>query len=93
MIAIGVRMEGAFFPVRVLKKSGILAAGKSDLAHDNSLAKAWSYTQRRLTHHLVLFVFVFSVRTRRLLAPTGHSFGDIDMKICWRIALLVGMSL
>ncbi len=58
MIAIGVRMEGAFFPVRVLKKCGILAAGKSDLAHDSSLAKAWSYTQRRLTHHLVLYIFL-----------------------------------
>ncbi len=51
-------MEGAFFPVRVLKKCGILTAGKSDLAPDNSLAKAWSYTQRRLTHHLVGFIFI-----------------------------------
>ena len=46
-------MEGAFFPVRVLKKCGIIAVGKCDLAHDNRLAKAGSYTQRRLTHHLV----------------------------------------
>ena len=53
MIAIGVRMEGAFFQVRVLNICGIIAAGKCDLAHDNRLAKAWSYTHRRLTHHLV----------------------------------------
>ena len=46
-------MEGAFFPVRVLKKCGIIAVGKCDLAHDNRLAKAWSYTHRRLTRHLV----------------------------------------
>jgi len=41
MTAIGVRMEGAFFPVRVLKKCGILTAGgKTDLAPDKSLATA-----------------------------------------------------
>ena len=46
-------MEGAFFQVRVLNICGIIAAGMCDLAHGNSLAKAWSYTHRRLTHHLV----------------------------------------
>ena len=43
------------------------------LAHYNSLAKAWSYTQRRLTHHLVFFHF-FILSARILLTPTGYSF-------------------
>ena len=71
LIATGVRMEGAFFPVRVLKKCGIIAVGKCDLAHDNRLVKAGSYAQRRLTHHLV--IFCFSVRSF-LPVATGHSF-------------------
>ena len=48
-----VRRGRRLFPVRVLKQCGILAAGKCDLGHGNSLAKSGSYTQRRLTHHLV----------------------------------------
>ena len=75
MIAIGLRMEGAFFQVRVLNICGILAAGKCDLAHDNRLAKAWSYTHRRLTHHLVLLFLCFYVFLEGgfLLFATGQT--------------------
>ena len=48
-----VRRGRRLFPVRVLKQCGILAAGNWDLDHGNRLAKSGSYTQRRLTHHLV----------------------------------------
>ena len=53
-----VRRGRRLFPVRVLKQCGILAAGNWDLDHGNRLAKSGSYTQRRLTHHLVFFFFV-----------------------------------
>jgi hypothetical protein len=53
MIVMVVRRGRRLFPVRVLKQCGILAAGNWDLDHGNSLAKSGSYTQRRLTHHLV----------------------------------------